>query len=133
MEGHINVPFSPLCKINAWLWLAARFGFRSSRQKGLNWREVYRSNVAQMRMTHYASRRRIARDAISVGLLAWYAGNEYVARSGSRWTQLHRWIGPLAYVAARVILQPMLVAQKTRCVPFAAPSPRGQAAQRGTL
>lgn len=118
MEGHINVPVSPFCKSNAWLYLAARLGFRSSRQKGLGWQEVYRSNVAQMEMTHYAPRRKIAADARSAGLLAWYGGKEYVARSGTRWTRLHGLIGPLAFIAGRLILQPMLVAKKPALLPL---------------
>jgi hypothetical protein len=117
LEGHINVPFSPLCKNRHYLWLAARLGFRSSRQRGLGWRDVYRSNVAQMEITHYASRRRVLRDARAAGLVARFGGSEYVKGSGTGWTRLHRrlsafGLGSLAFAAGRVVLQPMLVAAK---------------------
>jgi SAM-dependent methyltransferase len=114
MEGHINVPFSPLCKLDWYLKLAALAGFRSARQGGLSWREVYRANAAQMEMTHYAPRHRILRDASRAGLSGRFAEYDYVARSGTGWTRLHRRLsrarlGWTLRIAARLILQPMLV------------------------
>jgi SAM-dependent methyltransferase len=117
MEGHINVPLSPFCKSKTWLKLAAWLGFRSVRQRGMGWREVYRANLAQMQITHYSSRRSVLREARSAGLAARFAERDYVLRAGTGWTRLHRLlsrcgIGPLAFAVARTKLENMLVLSK---------------------
>lgn len=118
-EGHINVPLSPLCKNRGWLLMAALAGFRSVRQQGMSWREVYRANIAQMKITHYASRPKILREAHAAGLDARFAEFDYVARAGTGWTELHRRLsrygmGAFAFLAAAVKLENMLVLTKPR-------------------
>jgi SAM-dependent methyltransferase len=117
MEGHINVPISPFCKSHTYLKLAAMAGFRSVRQKGLGWREVYEANAAQMEFTHYAPRRRILREARAAGLAARYAGNDYVSKGGRGWTKAYKrlsrfGLGWVLFPVARLLLQPMLVLTK---------------------
>lgn len=70
IEGHIGVPFPLFCHSPAYLKLMAIVGFRSPRQRGLQWREVYRTNLEQMEVTHYPGRRRILSKAKRAGLNA---------------------------------------------------------------
>jgi SAM-dependent methyltransferase len=116
-EGHIGVPVAGLCKYPAWLKAAAIVGFRSPRQRGMGWREVYRLNREQMRITHYRSRAQVLRAARRFGLEAWFANDAYVARSGTGWTRLHRalsrvGLGGAAVLAAKLRLQPMLALRR---------------------
>ncbi|MEO6387887.1 MAG: class I SAM-dependent methyltransferase [Croceibacterium sp.] len=127
MEGHINVPFSALCKNRAYLALAAVLGFRSARQQGLGWREVYRANRAQMEMTHYPPGRQVLREVRAAGMAARFAGRDYVMRSDTGWSKLHRELsrfrlGWTVLLAGRMMLQPMLVTQKTRTAQAGRPS-----------
>jgi SAM-dependent methyltransferase len=117
IEGHINVPISPFCKNKAWLKAAALLGFRSVRQRGMGWREVYRANIAQMRITHYSSRQRVIREANAAGLSARFAERDYVQRAGTGWTTLYTTLSrfglaPIAFLMARMKLENMLVLTK---------------------
>jgi SAM-dependent methyltransferase len=114
IESHTGVPLAPLCKHDGWLKLAALLGIRNRRQLGMTCCEVYRSNRAQMKITHYASRRRILREAREAGLRARFAEADYVRRSGTGWTALYRrlsrfGLGGLAIALARFRLNAMLV------------------------
>jgi SAM-dependent methyltransferase len=84
---------------------------------GMGWREVYRLNREQMRITHYRSRAQVLRAARRFGLEAWFANDAYVARSGTGWTRLHRalsrvGLGGAAVLAAKLRLQPMLALRR---------------------
>jgi len=120
VEGHVNVPFPMLCKSEAYLKLAAIAGIRGPRQAGFNWQGVYQSNVAQMKITHYPSKREILCDAQSAGLLARFAQDDYIARGGTGWMHLYDrlsrfGLGMLALAAGRTFLQHMLVLTPRRC------------------
>lgn len=70
IEGHIGVPFPVLCDNRAYLKAMAMVGFRSPRQHGLGWREVYRTNSEQMKITHYPRRGEVLAKARGAGLNA---------------------------------------------------------------
>ncbi|MGE5563982.1 MAG: class I SAM-dependent methyltransferase [Bacillota bacterium] len=80
IEGHIGVPFPLLCHNPAYLKLMAIAGFRSPRQRGLRWREVYRSNLEQMEVTHYPGRRKMLTKARRAGLSAEFIHDPVNAR-----------------------------------------------------
>ena len=72
VENHIGVPLPVLCHHPAYLKAMAVVGFRSARQRGLGWSDVYAANREQMGITHYPHRNEVLRKAINAGLEARY-------------------------------------------------------------
>lgn len=112
MEAHIRVPVPVLCQYRPYLKAMALLGFRSERQKGLGWRETYRANVEQMRISHYPKRSVILAEARAAGLECRYARKDYIARAGTGWTRLYRRAGPMAFWLGSFVLGSMLALKR---------------------
>ena len=111
-ESHIFVPFPILCHSPAYLKAMAIVGFRSGRQHGLGWREVYRTNLEQMKITHYPRLDEVLRKAGRAGLDARYVADlQNLRPSVSRLHSALSGIGmpELAKRVVRVLQQPRLV------------------------
>jgi SAM-dependent methyltransferase len=110
-ESHIFVPFPVLCHSPAYLKAMAMLGFRSPRQRGLRWIEAYRTNLEQMKVTHYPRLSEVIGKARSAGLDARYVADvENLRPSVSR---LHRTLSDigmpgLANRAVMMLQQPRL-------------------------
>lgn len=122
VEGHVGVPIAILCKWRPWLKAAAWLGLRTDRQAGMAWRDVLRTNSAQMEVTHYPSRATILGEARSAGFKARFAHRDYVAGSGTGWTRLKRRAGPIADIAAVIALPHMLVLSHAASIPPTEPA-----------
>lgn len=110
-ESHIFVPFPVLCHSPAYLKTMAILGFRSPRQRGLGWAEVCRTNMEQMKVTHYPRLSEVIRKARRAGLDARYVADSQNLRPSVR--TLHRALAEigmreLAKRAVMMLQQPRL-------------------------
>jgi SAM-dependent methyltransferase len=111
-ESHIFVPFPVLCHSPAYLKAMAILGLRSPRQRGLRWSEVYRTNLEQMKVTHYPRLSEVIGKAERAGLDARYVADVRNLRPSV--SRLHRaltaiGIPELAERAVMMLQQPRLL------------------------
>lgn len=112
IEAHISVPISVLCHNRLYLKAMARIGIRNVRQRGVGWKEVYRTNCEQMKITHYPRRREIQAKAERAGLRVRFVHDSVNVRPA--FSRLHRALVAIGApgVAKRVLMmlqQPRLV------------------------
>jgi hypothetical protein len=89
----------------------ALLGLRSPRQRGLSWAEVYRTNLEQMKVTHYPRLSEVIRKAARAGLEARYVADVQNLRPSV--FRLHRMLSrigmpALAKRAVMMLQQPRL-------------------------
>jgi SAM-dependent methyltransferase len=101
-EEHINVPIPRLCNYKTWLIIWALLGRRSSRQRGLGWRETVAANVEMMRIAHYPSMIALHRFAEQGRVRIEFASaRRLVLKATGRFPQLTKhWPRLLKYVLA---------------------------------
>jgi 2-polyprenyl-3-methyl-5-hydroxy-6-metoxy-1,4-benzoquinol methylase len=105
-EAHTKVPLTRLNRYRWWLALWALAGYRSHRQKGLNWRQTLRSNQVAFATTHYVPKPRLLAYAREAGLAAHFMDplaclDSRVARLSRRTQQ--RWFSPLVEPLLRAV------------------------------
>jgi SAM-dependent methyltransferase len=63
MEGHLFLPFPPLCYQKTYLAMWAIFGHRSPDQRALTWRQTLASNIEFMSQVNYARKTSLRQQA----------------------------------------------------------------------
>jgi SAM-dependent methyltransferase len=80
-EAHTKIPLASLNRFRWYLALFALAGWRNSRQAGLSWREVLKSNEDLFGTTHYVSKRTMLASARAAGLSAYFLNHLPIVES----------------------------------------------------
>jgi SAM-dependent methyltransferase len=114
-DGHIDVPFIPLCRYRAWLTVWALLGRRNPRAPQLSWRDTVELDIEFLENCFYPTERQILADAKSCGVQVSFFQRIAFPLPGSRAENLIRWferlgIGtPTRYVLSHFCHRVMII------------------------
>jgi SAM-dependent methyltransferase len=104
-EPHIGLPLIPLCYSRWYLTLWALLGYRTKRQKKLNWRETVSANLDTMQYCHYPRQNDLVADATEAGVSIYFAQADWLDQASNlpgRLLRLAKRLG-VGRIATRVL------------------------------